>query len=67
MILKAGTGNGKIKNGNKTELEMILLMGLGFKLGFVPIFHFSDSVPRACSPLSVSRFSYIRKFVLCDR
>ena len=34
-------GSGKMKNGNKTELEMKLPIGLGFKLGFFPIFHFS--------------------------
>ena len=35
------SGSGKIKNGNKTGLEMKLPTGLRFKLGFVPIFHFS--------------------------
>ena len=35
-------GNGKMKNGSKTEtrLEINLLMGQGFKLGFVPFFIF---------------------------
>ena len=36
---------------------MKLLVGLKFKLGFVPIFHFP--VPRACSPLLFLRFSNI--------
>ena len=39
------------------ELEMKLLVGLKFKLGFVPIFHFP--FPRACSPLLFLRFSNI--------
>ena len=35
------TGNGKLKNGNNSrELEIKLLIGLGFKLGFVPFFIF---------------------------
>ena len=34
-----------MKNGNKKELEMTLLIGLGFKLRLVPIFHF----PVSCS------------------
>ena len=36
---------------------MKLLIGLGFKLGFVPIFHFL--VHRACSPLPVLRFQFL--------
>lgn len=36
---------------------MKLLIGLGFKLGFVPIFHFS--VHGACSPLPVFRFQVL--------
>ena len=39
------------------ELEMNLLIGQGFKLGFVPIFRFP--VPCARSPLPVPRFSNI--------
>ena len=35
------TKNRKLKNGNKSrELEIKLLIGLGFKLGFVPFFIF---------------------------
>ena len=35
------TGNGKLKNGNKSrEVEIKLLIVLGFKLGFVPFFIF---------------------------
>ena len=43
----ASTGNREMKNGNKTEKwKMKLLIGLGFKLGFVSfVFHFP--VPRA--------------------
>ena len=37
------------------ELELKLLIGLGFKLGFFPNFHFS--VPR--SPLPVPRSSFL--------
>ena len=44
------------------ELELKLLIGLGFKLGFFPNFHFS--VPRSpfsapCSPLPVPRSSFL--------
>jgi len=40
------TGNGKMKSGNKLgELQMKLLIGLGFKLGFVPIFNFPVPSP----------------------
>ena len=35
------TANGKLKNGNKSrELEIKLLIVLGFKFGFVPFFIF---------------------------
>ena len=56
MLLKRGagsgergtsTGNGKIKKWEQNrELEMKLLIGLGIKLGFVPILHFPGPVPR---------------------
>ena len=47
------TGNGKLKNGNKSrELEIKLLIGLGFKLGFVPFFIF-------LFPVLISHFSSI--------
>ena len=36
-----GAGSGKLENGNKVKS----LIGQGFKLGFVPIFHFP--VPRS--------------------
>ena len=36
---------------------MNLLIGLEFKLGFVPIFHFP--VHGACSPLPVFRFQFL--------
>ena len=40
------TGNGKLKNGNNNrELEIKLLIGLGFKLGFVPF----SIVPFPCA------------------
>ena len=54
------TGNRKMKSGNKLrELEMKFLIGLGFKLGFVPIFNFS--VPfRTRSPLPVPHISNIQ-------
>ena len=60
--LKRGAGNESWEQESekweqKRELEMKLLVGLKFKLGFVPIFHFP--VPRACSPLLVLRFSNI--------
>ena len=46
LSLKQGTGNelGEWENeklGQNRELEMKLLIGLGFQLGFVPISHFS--------------------------
>ena len=66
MVLKRGTGNGKKKNGNKTELELTNRSRV--QVRFCSHFCiFPDSVPRVRSPLSVSRFSYIRKFVLYDR
>ena len=46
-------GNGKLKNGNKSrELEIKLLIGLGFKLGFVPFFIFPV-------PVLIPRFTSI--------
>ena len=33
------------------ELEIKLLIGLGFKLGFVPIFYFP--IPCTCSPFPI--------------
>ena len=45
MLIKRGAGNGKLKNERKRELKMKLLRGLGLKLGFVSIFHFSFPVP----------------------
>ena len=51
MLLEQGTRfkeNRKITNGNKVEMK--LLIGLKFKVGFVPIFSFSLLVSRACSP-----------------
>ena len=52
------TGNGKMKSGNKLgELEMKVLIGLGFKLGFVP---FNFSVPLTRSPLPVPHISNIQ-------
>ena len=58
--LKRGAGNESWEQESekweqKRELEMKLLVGLKFKLGFVPIFHFP--VPRVCSPLLFLRFS----------
>ena len=39
-------GNEKKKWEQNRELEIKLQKGLGFKLGFVPIFHFSVPDPR---------------------
>ena len=52
MLLKRATGRGERKVENceqMRELEMTSLIGRGFKLGFVPIFHFP--LPR--SPCSI--------------
>ena len=38
---------------------MKILIALGFKLGFVPIFHFP--LPHCRFPTPVHRFSYIQK------
>ena len=60
MLLKRGTnaGNGKMKDGNKTEnWKMKLLIGLGFKVGFVFrffIFPFPVLVPRFPFPVLVT-------------
>ena len=51
---KSSTGNGKMKNGNKTELEMKSLIGLRWKLGFFLIFHFHAA--RAYPPFPVLYF-----------
>ena len=52
--LGMSAGNGKLKNGNKSgELEIKLLIGLGFKLGFVPLFIFPF-------PVFIPHFSSIR-------
>ena len=65
MLLQRGTGSGNehreqenVEWEQNRDLEMKLLTGLGFELGFVPIFHFS--VPRIGSLLPVSRSSNIR-------
>ena len=43
---ETSTGNGKMKSGNKLrELEMKFLIGLGFKLEFVPILKIPRSFP----------------------
>ena len=60
--LKRGAGNESWEQESEkweqnSELEMKLLVGLKFKFGFLPIFHFP--VPRACSPLLFLRFSNI--------
>ena len=50
-----------MKNGNKTEeLEMKLPIGLGFKLSFLSIFHFT--VARACSSHPVPRTPPVPRF-----
>ena len=60
MLLKRGTnaGNGKMKDGNKTEnWKMKLLIGLGFKVGFIFlffIFPFPMLVPRFPFPVLVT-------------
>ena len=66
MSLQRGTGSGeraqgttKYRMGTKPRFGMKLLIGLGFELGFVSIFHFP--VPRIGSPLPVPRSSNIRK------
>ena len=59
-----GAGNDHSEQENETweqsresrELEMKLLIGLGFKVGFVPIFFIFPF------PVSVFRFSNIRSF-----
>ena len=53
------TGKRNIENGNKfnKELEMNFVIGLRFKLAFVPIFLFPD--PLALSSLPVPCFSKI--------
>ena len=47
------TGNGEMKNGNKRDLEIKLLIRLGFKLGFFPVFIFPFAVFVSHSPFSV--------------
>ena len=66
MLLQRGTGSGNehreqenVEWEQNRHLEMKLLIGLGFELGFVPIFHFP--VSRIGSLLPVSRSSNIRK------
>lgn len=66
MLLQRGTGSGNehreqenVEWEQNRDLEMKLLTGLGFELGFVPIFHFP--VSRIGSLLPVSRSSNIRK------
>ena len=66
MLLQRGTGSGNehreqenVEWEQNRDLEMKLLTGLGFELGFVPIFHFP--VSRIGSPLPVSRSGNIRK------
>ena len=68
MLLERGTGSGERAQGTKKcrmrtkpRFRMKLLIGLGFELGFVPIFHFPVPVPRIGSQLSVPRSSNIRK------
>ena len=51
------TGNGKLKNGNKSrELEIKLLIGIGFKLGFVPFSIFPVFIPILVASVSMSLF-----------
>ena len=47
--------SGKLKNGNlkSRELEMKLPIGLGLKLGFVPIFHFPAARARSVLVITV--------------
>ena len=66
MLLQRGTGSGKreqgtrkCRMGTKPRFGNEVMIGLGFELGFVPIFHFP--VPRIGSPLPVPRSSNIRK------
>ena len=59
-VTKTGNEQGEQENEKweqNKELEMKLLIGLGFKWSFVSIFHFP--VPRARFPLPVPRFSNI--------
>ena len=47
-------GNGKMKIRTRKRIVMNLLIGLGFNLSFVPIFHFPVLFAR--SPFPVPRF-----------
>ena len=66
MLLQRGTGSGNehreqenVEWEQNRDLEMKLLIGLGFELGFVSIFHFP--VSPIGSLLPVPRSSNIRK------
>ena len=48
-----------MKNGNKQRIGMKLLIGLGFKLGFISIFHFTRAGPKSTLPVPRSTFSNI--------
>lgn len=50
-----------MKNGNKQRIRMKLLIGLGFKLGFISIFHFrfTRAGPKSTLPVPRSTFSNI--------
>ena len=61
MLLQRGTGSGNehreqenVEWEQNRDLEMKLLIGLGFELGFVPIFHFPVLVPRSPFPVLVT-------------
>ena len=59
---EAGKEHGERENEKweqNRHLEMKLMTGLGFKLGFVPIFHFP--VPRVFSPLQDPSLSNMRR------
>ena len=53
------TGNGKMKIRTRKRMVMNLLIGLGFKLSFVPIFHFP--VLFGPSPFPFPRFINLLK------
>ena len=64
MRNECGKSDNEIWEQNR-ELEMKLLIGLGFKLGYFPFFIFSFAVPRSPFPVPRSSFLLLVASSLC--